>query len=339
MKNAIIFGAAGMDGSYLTDYLLSLGYGVLAVINHVSKGDNLAHLTRGKNFVLKRADITKREEVHSLMRNFEDVDEVYNLAAQSKVSKSFSDIEGTWNVNVNGCKNILDAMVKYHPNKRFFQASSCEIFGNSYEQDVDGEKYTTPYTLMKPTNPYGMSKAAAHTLVQNYRDFKGLHASNGILYNHEGPRREKDFLSKKVTSWLKDFRYWCDINYFTFADLGFSEDYIHGPNCRRFSKLELGDLSTMKDWGAAKDYVKVMHLINNKAKAKDYIVASNEVRSVEDFVACAFKYVGLSDYRLYVKTNEKHIRKEEKVFIKPISINWPKEFSFEEIIKDMIDNE
>jgi len=340
MKKAIIFGAAGMDGSYLTDYLLTKDYNVVAVINHVSKGDNLAHIKRGDWFRIKRADITSRQEVHSLMRNFEDVDEVYNLAAQSKVSRSFHEIEKTWDVNVNGCKNILDSLVKYAPCAHFFQASSCEIFGNSYEEDRDGEKYTTPYTPMRPTSPYGMSKAAAHSMVQNYRDCKGLRAVNGILYNHEGPRREKEFLSKKVTSWAKDFIYWCDINYFDPSEVRFCENYIHGPNCRRFSKLELGDLSATKDWGAAKDYVKIMHMINSDTtKPKDYIIASNRIKTVEEFVIEVFKCIKIDDYKPYIKINEKYTRDENKVFIKPITLDWPKSYSFQSLIRDMMDND
>lgn len=316
-KKAFITGIAGQDGSYLAEYLLSIGYEVHGIIRRQSTVENqrsrLDHISDHENLTLYYGDLLDQG---SLERNLTDIqpDEIYNLGAQSHVRISFDIPQFTLQTNALGVLNILEAYRRTCPTAKFYQASSSEMFGNSFDEDKT-QRETTP---MHPVSPYGWSKLFGYSIVRNYRNAYGLHACNGILFNHESPRRGSNFVTNKVVK--------AAVNIYR----GYQD------------KLELGNMDSARDWGHSKDYVRAMHMIINHDSPDDFVVATGEAHTVREMVDYVFTKLGM-DYRDYVVQNPKFMRPEELNYLKgdptkaKTILGWEPEYSFEALMDDMID--
>jgi GDPmannose 4,6-dehydratase len=242
-------------------------------------------------------------------------DEIYNLAAQSHVKVSFEIPQFTAQTNGLGVMNILEAYRRSCPNAKFYQASSSEMFGNS----VDGDGFQRESTPMHPVSPYGCSKLFGYSLVRNYRNSYNLHAVNGILFNHESPRRSSNFVTSKVVKGAVNIKY------------GYE------------NILELGNMDSYRDWGHSKDYVRAIHLITNHNKPDDFIVSTMQTHSVLDMVKYVFAKLDL-DYTKHVVQNEKFLRPEELKYLKGDStkirqtLGWKPEYTFQTLMDDMIEH-
>ena len=286
MKKALITGINGQDGSYLAELLLEKGYEVHGILKRNSIAE---HQTARLDNVYSRikdnlyyADMT---DMASLVKVLQTVmpDEIYNLAAQSHVRVSFDQPLYTAQVVAIGVMNLLEAIRLICPDTRMYQASSSEMFGNSIDED-GFQRETTP---MNPVSPYGCSKVFAYNLVRNYRNSYGLFLSNGILFNHESPRRGTNFVTNKVVKGA------CHIK------AGLSD------------KLLLGNLNAARDWGHAKDYVKCMWLILQHDKPDDFVCSTGISHTVEDLVDYVFKKIDLPNWKTFVGQDEKYMRPEE----------------------------
>ena len=295
---AIIFGVTGQDGSHLADLLLSKDYEVVGVTRRCSVDTTLRikHLSDNSSFSLVQGDITDASSVINILRNNSDVNEVYNLAAQSHVGVSFKQPGLTWDITGKGCLNILQGIVDLGIDCRFYQASSSEMFGDSYDVDEEGNKYQNEETKFLPQSPYAIAKCAAHYLVRLFREAYGLHASAGILFNHEGERRGENFVTRKITKWIGD---WSKTGY-----------------DKNFPKLRLGNLDAFRDWGYAGDYVEAMHLMLQEDVADDYVICTGKTYTIREFLDEAFGYINIDDWSEYVVVDPKFYRPAEVDYLR-----------------------
>ena len=295
---AIIFGVTGQDGSHLADLLLSKDYDVVGVARRSSVDTTLRikHLSDNSSFSLVHGDITDASSVINILRNDSDVNEVYNLAAQSHVGVSFKQPGLTWDITGKGCLNILQSIVDLGMDCRFYQASSSEMFGDSYDVDEEGNKYQNEETKFLPQSPYAIAKCAAHYLVRLFREAYGLHASAGILFNHEGERRGENFVTRKITKWIGD---WSKTGY-----------------DKNFPKLRLGNLDAFRDWGYAGDYVEAMHLMLQEDVADDYVICTGKTYTIREFLDEAFGYINIEDWSEHVVVDPEFYRPAEVDYLR-----------------------
>jgi GDPmannose 4,6-dehydratase len=317
MKKALITGIAGQDGSYLTEHLLSLGYEVHGIVRRHSVAENqnfrLHHITDNPNVVAHYGDLL---DYPSLVRIVTQVqpDEIYNLGAMSHVRISFDMPSFTIQTNALGVLNILEVYRTLCPEAKFYQASSSEMFGNSVDED-GVQRLTTP---MNPVSPYGCAKVMGYNLVRHYRHAYKLHACNGILFNHESPRRGSNFVTNKVVKTAVEIK------------KGLT------------NVLELGNMDSSRDWGHSKDYVRAMHKIINHDTADEFIVATGETHTVRELCEIVFNKLDM-DYRDYVVQNPKFVRPEELRYLRgdPSKamkvLGWEPEYTFETMLDEMIE--
>ena len=315
MKKALITGIDGQDGSYLAEFLLSKGYQVHGVVRRVALEDPEHQLWRIRH-LLKRVKIHSgsMESFASLFKVVNRVkpDECYHLAAQSFVSYSFEDEFSTINININGTHYILTAIKELAARCKFYFAASSEMFGKAKEIPQDEE---TPF---HPRSPYGISKVAGFDLTRNYREAYGLFACNGILFNHESPRRGFEFVTRKITNAVAEIKF------------GLAKE------------LRLGNLNARRDWGFSGDYVKAMWLMLQQDKPDDYVIATGETHTVKEFVQVAFKHAGL-DWKKYVKIDKNFYRPAEvNILLGDYSrakkkLGWKPQVKFKELVKMMVD--
>ena len=294
-KIAIVTGATGQDGSYLSELLLDKGYTVVGLRRRSSseKGlERIEHLLNNDNFKLVEADITDSGCVNNLISEYMP-HEVYNLAAQSHVGTSFKQPSYTSQVNLQGPINFLEAIRLLSPSTKFYQASTSEMFGKNYEvfADTKYQKETTPFV---PQSPYAVAKLAAHEMVRIYRDSYDLFACCGILFNHESERRGENFVTRKITKWIGEF-----------VASGQDED---------FPALRLGNLDAHRDWGHAQDYVDAMYLMLQQDEPEDYVIATSETHSVREFLTEAFNEIGISNFEPHVVIDPE--------FYRPCEVDW-----------------
>ena len=315
MKKALITGIAGQDGSYLAEYLLSLDYEVHGIVRRNSTPEHQSSRLDQSlpNLYTHYGDLL---DISSLNKVILDVkpDEIYNLAAQSHVRISFDIPQFTAQANAIGVLNILEAFRQSAPNAKFYQASSSEMFGSS----VDEDGYQRESTPLNPVSPYGCAKVFGYNICRNYRNAYGLHIVNGILFNHESPRRGSNFVTNKVVKTAVEIK--------------------KGLK----NKLELGNMDSFRDWGHSKDYVRAMHMIINHDSPDDFVVSTGKTNSVREMTDYVFSKLGM-DYKDYVVQNPKYIRPEELKYLKgdcsklKSTFNWEPEYDFEALMDDMID--
>lgn len=329
-KRALITGITGQDGSYLAELLLGKGYEVYGVMRRKSVVDygNVEHIKNKINFIY--ADMT---DITSLINavKISTPDEVYNLAAQSFVGTSWEQPIATADIDAIGVTNLLEAIRIIKPEARFYQASTSEMFG--LVQEIP-QKETTPFY---PRSPYGVAKLYGHWITKNYRESYNMYACSGILFNHESERRGKEFVTRKITDAVARIKN------------GVQE------------VLELGNMDAKRDWGHSKDYVNAMWLMLQQEKADDYVIATNETRTVREFVNIAFKKAGIElkwegtgveekainieNNKVVVKINSKFYRPAEvELLIGDSSkaekeLGWQRNISFDELVERMVQND
>ena len=317
-KRALITGTTGQDGAYLADLLLEKGYDVYGIIRRAStfNTERVNHIYQDPHekdyrFRLVYGDLSDASSLNKILRDVKP-DEIYNLGAQSHVRVSFDIPEYTADVVGLGTLRLLEAIRDTGLDTRFYQASSSEMFG--MVQEVP-QRETTPFY---PRSPYACAKVFAYWLTVNYRESYGMHASNGILFNHESPRRGETFVTRKITMAVARIK------------RGMQD------------KLYLGNLDAKRDWGHARDYVEAMWLMLQQDKPDDYCVATGEMHSVRDFLLEAFSYAGL-DWEKYVEIDKRYFRPAEVDELKGDAskaakqLGWVPRVSFKELVHEMVD--
>lgn len=330
MKNALITGITGQDGSYLAELLLEKGYNVYGIWRRKATVDygNIGHLKDKVNLIY--ADMTDPVSLISAMK-ISQADEVYNLAAQSFVATSWDTPLSTAEIDALGVTNMLEAIRIVKPEAKFYQASTSEMFG--LVQEIPQTEKTPFY----PRSPYGVAKLYGHWITKNYRESYGLFACSGILFNHESERRGIEFVTRKITKSAVEI------------SLGLKD-------C-----VELGNLDSKRDWGHSKDYVKAMWLMLQQEKPDDYVIATNETRTVREFAELAFRHAGIEiewhghgiDEIGVDKATGKTVVKVNKKFFRPAEVDillgnpakaesvlgWKREISFSELVERMVKND
>ena len=313
MKKAFITGINGQDGSYLAELLLRKNYKVYGIVRRNSFLEN--QTTRLDNIYnkleLSYGDVLDETTLDKIINNVKP-DEIYNLAAQSHVRISFEIPKFTAQTNAIGVLNVLEAIRKNSRNSKFYQASSSEMFGIS----VDPDGYQRETTKFDPNSPYGCSKVFGYNLVRYYRRAYNIFACNGILFNHESPRRGSNFVTNKIIKAAVRIKL----------------------NLEK--KLYLGNLNAFRDWGHSKDYVDAMHKIINYTKADDFVIATGQTHSIKQFCNITFKKLGLN-YKNYVIQKKEYFRPSEVKYLRGDSkkarklLKWKPKYTFESLIEEM----
>jgi GDPmannose 4,6-dehydratase len=323
MKRALITGITGQDGSYLAELLCSKGYEVHGVIRRASQfnTERIDHLyvdphTPGARLFLHYGDLSDGTVLRRILEAVRP-EEVYNLGAQSHVRVSFDEPEYTANIAALGTLRLLEGVRDYAQrigtDVRFYQAGSSEMFGAAPAPQSE----TTPF---RPRSPYAVSKVAAHWYAVNYREAYGLHISNGILFNHESPRRGETFVTRKVTR------------------------AVGRIMCGMQDRIYLGNLEATRDWGFAGDYVHAMWLMLQQERPDDYVVATGESYSVREFIEAAFGYAGL-DWERYIEFHPRYLRPTEVNFLQGDAtkarrvLGWQPTVTFHELVRMMVDHD
>jgi GDPmannose 4,6-dehydratase len=310
-KRALITGITGQDGSYLAELLLDQGYEVIGMLRRSSTliFERIAHIQ--DRVTLVTGDLLDEVSMISILREHRP-NEVYNLAAQSFVQTSFSQPVLTGETTALGVTRILDAIRIVDPEIRFYQASSSEMFGKVHEVP---QRETTPF---HPRSPYGVAKVYGHWITVNYRESYGLHASSGMLFNHESPRRGLEFSTRKISNGAARIKHGLD------------------------TTLALGNLDAQRDWGFAGDYVRAMWLMLQQEEPSDYVVATGETHSVRELCELAFGRVGL-DYKDHVVVDERFFRPAEvDLLVGDASrarqtLGWKPDVGFSDLVAMMVD--
>jgi GDPmannose 4,6-dehydratase len=311
MRTALITGITGQDGSYLAELLVDKGYRVIGVVRRSSTTpyERISHLVDRVELV--SADLLDQTSLTDVVGAY-DIDEIYNLAAQSFVQTSWTQPVLTGEFTALGVTRVLEAMKKAAPKARFYQASSSEMFGKVLETP---QRETTPFY---PRSPYGVAKVYGHWITVNYRESFGLYAVSGILFNHESPRRGLEFVTRKVTDAAARIK------------LGLA------------SEVRLGNLDSRRDWGFAGDYVDAMWRMLQQDEPGDYVIGTGHTCSVRDLCAAAFSHVGL-DYREYVKQDPKFFRPAEVDLLvadpsrAAANLGWQPKVNFKQLVEMMVD--
>jgi GDPmannose 4,6-dehydratase len=342
IKKVLITGVTGQDGSYMADYLLEVtNYEIYGMVRRASTNNfhNIKHLLENSRFKLITGDLTDSQSIDNIVREVSP-DYFINLAAQSFVGASWQIPEQTFDIDAIGVIRCLEAIRKHVPNCRFYNAGSSEELGN-----VDYSPQDEMHPL-KPRSPYGAAKAAARHIVKVYRESYNLFAIQGLLYNHESPRRGEEFVTKKITKEVARIKKALDYGY-------------------EFKPLELGNIYAKRDWSHSKDFVKGIWLMINQEVPKEYLLASGETHTVKEFIEKAFQHAGIEGHWGYSSIEESEINVEfysEKrqvlvkinpEFYRPAEVDlllgnfdlakkelgWEPEISFEDLIKEMIETE
>ena len=330
MKKAFITGITGQDGSYLAELLLEKGYEVHAILRRASvfTSHRIEHIFDNKKLFTYHGDLTDSSNLHRLLMKIKP-DEIYNLGAQSHVAVSFEVPEYTANVDGLGVIRLLDAVRDLGPNCKYYQASTSELFGG-----IPGTEPQSEITPFYPKSPYGAAKLYAHWVTVNYRESYGIFACNGILFNHESPRRGETFVTKKITQAVAR---------------------IHQG---RQQLLKLGNMDAKRDWGHAKDYVYAQWLMLQQDKPGDFVIATGETHTVREFVELSFKEIGIeiewqgigvdekgidtNNGKVLVEVDEKYFRPAEVELLlgdptkAEKELGWKRQISFQELVSGMV---
>ncbi|OGG38368.1 GDP-mannose 4,6-dehydratase [Candidatus Jorgensenbacteria bacterium RIFCSPLOWO2_02_FULL_45_12] len=315
MKRALITGVTGQDGSYLSELLLSKKYKVLGIMRRTSHFNTarINHLYKNKNFDTEYGDLVDPISIANVIDRFKP-DEIYNLGAMSHVRISFDVPRFTLETNTLGPVGILEYIHQHNPKIKYYQASSSEMFGATRSKPPFGLS-----AEFRPQSPYGTSKLAAFHLTRIYREGYGLFAVNGILFNHESPRRGETFVTRKITRGIALI--------------------LKG----KMKKLRLGNIESKRDWGHSKDYMRAIHLMMQQEKPDDYIVATGETHSIKEALEFCFKEAGLN-WKKYVVIDKKFFRPNEVPYLQGDSskirkLGWRPRYNWKEILKEMLEND
>ena len=327
MKKAIIFGITGQDGSHLADLLLEKEYEVVGVSRRASTDNTqrIKHILSNENFYLMQGDITDAYSVINIFKKHSNVDEIYNLAAQSHVAVSFKQPALTWDITGKGCLNILQSIVDLGIDARFYQASSSEMFGRNYDIDRSQNKFQNEDTKFMPQSPYAIAKCAAHYMTTLFREAYGIHSSAGILFNHEGERRGETFVTRKITKWIGD--------------------WVKSGKDLNFPKLRLGNLEAFRDWGYAGDYVEAMWMMLQQDSPQDYVICTGKTHTIREFLDVAFLHVGMEDWSDLVVQDPEFYRPAEVDYLRGDCskankiLGWTPKHSFEDLVKKMVEHD
>ncbi len=314
MKRALVTGITGQDGSYLAELLIEKGYEVYGLVRRLSTPNykNIQHIL-GKIHLIE-GDLTDQFSLDKVLRSC-DASEVYNLAAQSFVKTSFEQPLYTAEVDGIGVLKLLDVIRCYNPKIRFYQASTSELFGK-VRTPIQSEE--TPF---HPRSPYGIAKLFGYWSTVNYREAYGMFASNGILFNHESPRRGLEFVTRKISYNVAKIH------------LGLED------------KIVLGNIDSSRDWGYAKDYVEAMYLIVNHKEPDDFVVATGETHTVREFLDVAFEHIGVKDWSKHVVCDKAHMRPAEVDVLRGDAskaqkvLGWKPKVKFKELAKLMVESD
>ena len=316
-RKAMITGINGQDGSFLAEHLLSKDYDVYGIVRRNSVAEHqesrIDHLI-GNGVHTEYGDLLDVGSIDRMIKAVQP-DEIYNIAAQSHVRISFDIPQFTAQTNALGVLNMLESYRSHCPTAKFYQASSIEMFGNSF----DGDHYQRETTKMLPVSPYGCSKIFGYNIVRTYRKAYNLFACNGILFNHESPRRGSNFVTNKVVQAAVKIK------------VGLQD------------QLELGNMDAYRDWGHSKDYVRAMHMILNHTEPDDFVVATGITHSVRELCDHVFSRLGM-DYRDYVVQNQKFLRPDELKYLRGDStkvretLGWKPDYTFETLLDEMVDH-
>jgi len=314
-KRALITGILGQDGSYLADLLLDKGYEVYGMMRRISMNrfDNVQHLMGHPKFKLVSGDLSDQNSLNRLIKDIQP-NEVFNLAAQSHVGVSFEQPIFTSDITGLGALRLLEAIRLFKSDAKFYQASSSEMFGKVHEVPQ------TEKTPFHPRSPYGVAKVYAHYITLNYRESYNLFACCGILMNHESERRGIEFVTRKIT------------------------DGVARIKLSKTDKLGLGNLESKRDWGHAKDYVEAMWLMLQQDKPDDFVIATGETHTIEEFAKLAFECVGL-DYKRYIYTDPRFIRPAEvDILVGDYSkakqvLGWEPKVRFPQLVEMMVQSD
>jgi len=335
-KKVIITGVTGQDGSYMTDFLLEkINYEIYGMVRRASTNNhyNIKHLLNNSRFKLVTGDLTDSQSIDNIVREIQP-DYFINLAAQSFVGASWQIPEQTFDIDAVGVIRCLEAIRKHAPNCRFYNAGSSEELGN-----VDYSPQDENHPL-KPRSPYGAAKAAARHIVKVYRESYNLFAIQGLLYNHESPRRGEEFVTRKITKEVAKIKKAIDNN-------------------SEFKPLELGNIYAKRDWSHSKDFVRGIWMMLNQETPVEYLLASGETHTVKEFIDKAFENINIKGEWAGTDINEKLTYKNQILvqinpqFYRPaevdlllgspnfatINLGWKPEISFENLVKEMVDND
>ena len=311
MKRALITGINGMDGSHLADLLLKKGYEVYGMERRTSTPNrtNTKHLEGKIHFI--NGDLTDQNSLLRCLRE-SDPQEIYNLGAQSFVGESWNTPDQTSEVNGMGVLRMLEAIREDGEDRKFYQASTSEMFGKVQETP---QSELTPFY---PRSPYGVSKLYGHWITKNYRESYDIFASSGILFNHESERRGIEFVTRKITDGVARIH------------LGLQD------------KITLGNLDAKRDWGYAPDYVEAMWLILQQDEPGDYVISTGETHSIKEFLDLAFQHIGITDWKNYVEQDPRFMRPAEVDLLRGDStkayreLGWKPKTSFKELVGKMV---
>jgi len=354
-KRAIIFGATGQDGSYLSSFLLDKVYEVVAVTRRTSTDNTqrLGAVKEADGFELVEGDLLDPSSVSQII-NYSQPDEIYNLAAQSHVGTSFKQPSFTFQVNAVGVLNILEAVRNTSPHSKVYQASTSEMFGDNFttypteadeiitesvylHDDPKFQKFQNEETAFAPRSPYAVAKMAAHNLCHTYRESYDVFTSCGILFNHESELRGKEFVTRKITGYVST------LVTKAYHEMGRKEPIFHTKGPDEVEHLGLGNLDARRDWGHAEDYVRAMWLMLQQDKPDDYVISTGKTYSVRQFLDAAFGYVGIADWEPYVYQDERFFRPAEVEYLLGNSdkakreLGWEPEVTFQQLVERMID--
>ena len=313
MKKALITGITGMDGSHLADFLLEKGYKVYGIERRTSTKNrtNIKHLEGKVTFLM--GDLSDQNSLLRCLKEA-DPDEVYNLAAQSFVGESWNTPEQSADITGAGALRMLEAIRVYEKKVKFYQASTSEMFGKM-------EHLANENTKFHPRSPYGVAKLYAHWITINYRESYDMFNVCGLLFNHEGERRGKEFVSRKITDGVARIH------------LGLSDS------------ISLGNLDSKRDWGYAPDYVEAMWLMLQQDNPNDYVIATGKDHTIGEFLSSAFNVIGIDDWKKYVKQDSRFMRPAEVYYLRGDStkakkeLGWTPTTTFDEMITKMVKND